>query len=415
MDEMKKLATYAKNMICPNLWSNDISEQGQKDFSVYKYRENSSHYKGDSLPDTKIFMEKLTGSLEKLPSNKTPLLLLSDGKDSLGLALAYSKLGIKCQTLTLLRKNDSELKNYILSTTKKLGHEAHFVDIEEIIHEFDTEVFLNSCKYMDNPVLDQGYIFFLFALSKFFNTNHLESSDFIVVDGLGNDETLGYLPSRNQLISYKLSSLNLWKFIPNSLSFIRWYIRSPSESHGDLSALSCFFNISNAYDLNKYFKYIHKTESDVEYISFRAFSRGSFHDHQCMMGKTRTSAKYLGVEYCFPWIDQELADFCFNLPQKEKYDFKSKTNKLLLRKLLKENIEWEQNKRGIDLFFDLDINYFSEKIVLKVVPKNLVDTILKKNSVPRDVKQRALLELLNFYGFCLSKGYKANEIEEVLK
>lgn len=415
MYDPKELTTYAKNMICPNISSDNLSSQGQSDFYKYNYRHNSSNYKGDSEVGTKILLEHVKEAINNKCSSREPLLLLSDGKDSMTLALAYSKLGTSCKTLTLLRKEDLEMKEYIQGIALSLGHVPYFVVIDEILESFDADTFIESCKSMENPVLDQGYLFFLFGLSQFFKVNGFEPSGFVVVDGLGNDETLGYMPSKDQLMAYRLSTLNIWKAIPNSLSFLRWYLRSPSESHGDLSALSCFFKMSNAYNLNDYFKLVSSTSDSTSYVDFRAFSRGSFHDHQCMMGKTKASCSHLGAEYFFPWIDNKLAEYCFNLPIENKFDFSNRVNKIILRQLLKENFHWEQTKRGVDLFIDIDIKTFSNDIVSKVVPEKLINEIINKVGVPSSVKKRALLELLNFYGYCLAKGYDHNMIEGILK
>ena len=82
--------------------------------------------------------------------------MLSDGKDSMGIALALSRMGIQCRTLTFLRNSDDALKKFIKSVAQKLNHKPYFITVEEIQSNFVKEEFIDSCKYMDNPVLDQG-------------------------------------------------------------------------------------------------------------------------------------------------------------------------------------------------------------------------------------------------------------------
>ena len=195
---------------------------------------------------------------------------------------------------------------------------------------------------------------------------------------------------------------------------LKWYIRSPSESHGDLSTLACFFNLSQAYDLNKYFKDIPKSTNREEYLDFRAFSRGSFHDHQCMMGKTDAASRYLGSRCIFPWLDKDLADYCFNIPIDEKLDFENIVNKIPLRKLLDEKIGWNQEKRGVDLFYDLDMDLFVGEIVKELIPSDIIDIIKNNKILNSGVKKRAYLELMNFYAYCVSKDMTKNEIREML-
>lgn len=414
----KEISTFAKHMIYPSNISNskiELNELGKKEFDKYQYRYLSDNYKANSIYTNETLLEYIKNAIFNTTSrNKKPLLLLSDGKDSLTLAIAYSELGISCDTLTLLRRDDKEMMSYIQDFTSKMGHNSYFITVDEIIDNFDITSFKNSFEYMNTLVLDQGYLFFLFGLKAFFEKNHFNSEKFEVIDGLGNDEYFGYLMSKQQWKSFKLSQIGLWKFLPNNLKSFKWYLRSPAESHGDLSTLACFFNLSYSYDLNKYFTDIPKSIKREEYLDFRAFSRGSFHDHQCMMGKTDVASRYLGSKCIFPWLDKDLADYCFNIPIGEKLDFKNIVNKIPLRKLLDEKIGWNQDKRGVDLFFDLDMNIFNQKVLEPLIPKDIID-VIKNNRILNDgVKKRAYLELLNFYTFCLSKNMSEIDIRDIL-
>jgi len=414
----QEIATFAKYMICPSSIKNSsilLNKLGKKEFDNYQYRHLSDNYNGNSEYTNEILLEHIKNAIVNTNSqDKKPLLLLSDGKDSLTLAVGYAELGISCHTLTLLRRDDEDMRRYITDVTFRMGHIPYFITVDEIIDNFDINSFKDSFKYMNSLVLDQGYLFFLFGLKLFFEKNNLEANEFEVIDGLGNDEYFGYLMSKQQWQSFKLSMTGLWKFLPKSLKSFKWYLRSPAESHGDLSTLSCFFNLSDSYDLNKYFSDIPKSRQRERYLDFRAFSRGSFHDHQCMMGKADVASRYLGSKCIFPWLDKDLADYCFNMPIDEKLDFENIVNKIPLRKLLDEKIGWDQDKRGVDLFFDLDMHIFSSKVIEAIIPKDIIDTI-KNNKILNDgVKKRAYLELLNFYTFCLSKDLSEDEIRDIL-
>ena len=412
----KIIATFGKHMICPNINGNDLKEQGLDDFNDYNYRYISDNYKANSEYTNSILLEYLKKAIVNIcDDSKIPLLLLSDGKDSLALAIALSELNLKAYTLTLLRKEDTNMKKYLQSISDKLELNSYFITVDEIVNVFDIEFFKNSFEYMNHPVLDQGYFFFLFGLKLFFEKNNLESSVYEVLDGLGNDEYFGYMMSKQQWQSFKLSQTELWKLLPKSLINFKWYLRSPAESHGDLSTLACFFNFDEAYDLNQYFSKIPKSTQREEYLDFRAFSRGSFHDHQCMMGKTDTAARYLGSNCVFPYLDKDLADYCFNIPIDEKLDFENIINKIPLRKLLNEKISWNQTKRGVDLYFDLDMDKFYDEIISKVVPKDLIDVIKNNKILNESVKKRAYLELLNFFTYCsVKEKMKDDEIRKLL-
>jgi hypothetical protein len=265
---------------------------------------------------------------------------------------------------------------------------------------------------MASPVLDQGFLFFLFGIRHFISKTKLNPNDCQFIDGLGNDEHLGYLPSKSQLKAFRLSKYNLWKMIPNKLSWIRWYLRSPAEAQGDLSAISCFFSFDKAIDVNQYFSKIPKS-SNEELIDFRAFSRGNFHDHQCMIGKTKAAASSFGSDIIYPWTDKNISHFCFNLPPETKYAFNLLKNKICIRNILEKEIDWKQEKRGVDLFFDID------EIKLKSMLDQFVDAdiyskILIVGIFPSSVRKRALLELLNLCGYLSVNGYSRIDIRNLL-
>ena len=133
-----------------------------------------------------------------------------------------------------------------------------------------------------------------------------------------------------------------------------------------------------------------------------------------MMGKTIATAKCLGSDVVFPWADATLANYCFNLPESAKFDFKILQNKLLLRELLEKRIDWKQEKRGVDLYFDLDMKAFKENILKEFVPQHIINKIDKSVLISDSVKQRAYLELHNFYGYCLSNGLSQSDVENIL-
>ena len=165
----KVLSTFAEYMICPysiqdnRFDTKSLKKQGKQDFDNYQFKHQSDNYTGQNEASITILLEKLKASVKESlrASGKEPLLLLSDGKDSMSLALALSEAGLKSKTLTFLRRNDDSLKEYITNVAEQLGHTPFFVTVDEIQSSFDQELFLNACKTMDTPVLDQGFLFFL--------------------------------------------------------------------------------------------------------------------------------------------------------------------------------------------------------------------------------------------------------------
>ncbi|MEM5533000.1 hypothetical protein [Pseudoalteromonas arctica] len=409
-----EIETYAKHMICPKeLADNPLlpSEKGIEAFNHYPFRQSSDLYCGDSKPS--LMIDELIASLNRgLNPEKEPIILLSDGKDSMSIALALSKMNRKCKTLTLLRAEDHNLRGFIEDKCKQMNHTPFFVEIDDIVDAFDGELFAKSCSLMDNPVLDQGMIFFLFGLKVFFEKVDLAPSSCQFIDGLGNDEHLGYLPSKSQMYSYKLSKLGIWKFNKYLPNFLNWYIRSPAESQGDLSALACFFDFKGSNDLNSFFSKIY-VKSDAEFIDFRSFCRGAYHDHQCMISKTKVAAYAHGAEIFYPWTDPLLSAYCFNLPKEDKFNIDKMHNKVILRELLQRDLSWMQSKRGVDLFIDLDVKKFIA-ILSNYVSNDVIDKIMQTKFITTSVKKRALLELLNLSGYLYANDYSKDGIRNLL-
>ena len=130
-----------------------------------------------------------------------------------------------------------------------------------------------------------------------------------------------------------------------------------------MSALAAFFRFGQSNELKQFFDKVPKHGAFETIMDFRAFCRGSYHDHQCMMGKTRTIARHLNAEVAFPWTQGNLPNYCFNLPVINKYDSSLLKNKILLRTFLEEKIGWERDKRGVDLFLDLDLKVFKNRFL----------------------------------------------------
>lgn len=412
----KTIATFGKHMVCPNIINDDLKKQGIEDYKNYKYKHLSTSFKGDSNYSNQNLLKHLKNAiLNIMPKDKKPILFLSDGKDSLTLALAMNELGIEFDTLTLLRDEDIEVKNYILSVAKFLNFHPQFISTKEIIDSIDIESYKESFNYMEFPILDQSYLFFFMAVKIFFEKNNFNSGEYFFIDGMGNDEYFGHMPSKQQLNSFKVSRLKLWKLLPKCLKSFKWYIRSRIESHGLLSTLACFFEFNKSHNLNKYVEGIEKSMDKKQFLDFRAFTRGQYLDTQCMIGKNTTVAKAFDTICIYPWLDEKLANYCFNIPIDEKLDFENIVNKIPLRKILEEKIDWHQTKRGVDLFFDLNMNKFYDDVISKIVPKDLIN-VIKNNKILNDsIKKRAYLELLNFYTYCSVKEKMSDdEIRELL-
>lgn len=407
-----KISLYARNMIGLSE-KDDFYLQGKKDFVNYRFKQASVKDSESSyhFQDIERIKDSIFKSLVKqLPNDKEKVLLLSDGKDSLTIALAMHKLGVKFTTLTLLKDDDVELKEYLVRVTSSLGVSSFFYNVTELLDSYSFGDFVDHMSNADYPIMDQAYLFFYLGVKKFLEDKK-SNDDFCFIDGMGNDEYFGHMPNSNQLKSFALSKLKLHKLTSNRK--LRFYLRTEAESQGILSALSFFYDIQYSLDLEEYFRYAAcSVKNKKDLMDFRAFSRGQFLDKLQMSYKTKLAASSLNQYFCFPWEEEEVSDIIFNLPQNLKFDLKGMKNKIILRLILESEIGWNQSKRGVDLYEGVSIETLLH--LSSNVPEKAVDIIVRSKMASLKIKKRALLEIVNLYSYMKAKGFSNEEFLDVL-
>ena len=106
------LKKYSDSLDCAEAYGN------------FEYRLHKS--KRDSQPSSTALARLLADSVRNLES-LNPLLLLSSGKDSVALALAFHDCGIQLNCLSLV--SDREEADWITWLCKHLGHRVEFVRV----------------------------------------------------------------------------------------------------------------------------------------------------------------------------------------------------------------------------------------------------------------------------------------------
>ncbi|MDX1811392.1 MAG: asparagine synthase-related protein, partial [Gammaproteobacteria bacterium] len=77
------------------------------------------------------------------------------------------------------------------------------------------------------------------------------------------------------------------------------------------------------------------------YIDLEASIRGRDYDRSCSFLKARLVASHTNNSMFYPYCNDELIDYCFNLPEQERFDMSRYINKILLRKLLNEKVQYD--------------------------------------------------------------------------
>jgi hypothetical protein len=81
-------------------------------------------------------------------------------------------------------------------------------------------------------------------------------------------------------------------------------------------------------------------------VDFRAVLRGRHYEQGAVMGKVRAAARHFGARPVHPFIDPALIDYYFNLPERDRFDRKRRLNKVLVRRMLAEHLDYDASAIG---------------------------------------------------------------------
>lgn len=364
-------------------WLGDTIDIKEK-FYNFNFRLSKSTHQ--SIPTTKELLNKIAGACSDTLKSNT-LVLLSSGKDSVGLLLGYAESGCNVDCLSVV--SDAEEEEWIAKTVRHLGHKVSFVRPNDILRRLDTseiDLHPNLGVCYDQAIVIMDAALAIYGISN--GTN--------IVDGMGNDIYFGHIPSKNQLRSaYYGSLLAPLKSIMAGLSF---FLRRPYEAHGLATASSFIFKNPRASRKNLLDELKYKSDQE-NIVDYRAFIRGGLIDNYVYAEKTRILAKKYCCTASFPWMHEGLSNYVFNLPNNFKFDFSALTNKILLRNLLGEKINYSRPKRGIDLFGSIDISRLLSLGIARGIPDGIKNRITYHSFLPKNHKKRALVECALYFGY----------------
>lgn len=364
------------------------------DYKNFDYRLDKS--RGDSSSSIQLLLNEISAATDRTirQSTKSPLLLLSSGKDSIGLALGLAEAGFSVDTFSLV--SDPEEKAFIEDVARCLGHKPSFVFTQDIVNQLDS---LSECLPSNSRIcLDQALVFMHAALRL-----HGVGDDTLLIDGMGNDIYFGHLPSVDQTRSYRLYQF----FLGRPPSVLDFYARNFLQANG-MSTVTGKLIAPSIERFNQRAGDLFKFDSPVfnlqEFVSRRAYVRGLFIDEGVYSEKTRILGDIFGADVVFPWSDSELSDYCFNLPQQSRFNLKSFRNKVLLRDLLFDRLDYDLPKRGIDAY-----EYISEEVLISMlinasIPDSFIAKISKNVAVNHVVKKRAYFECFIFTCYLNAMG-----------
>lgn len=271
------------------------------------------------------------------------LLLLSEGKDSTGIAIALAELGVKADCLTFA--NSDTNVELVTDIAKRFGHRLEVVRYDDFTIP---ESSLESLANVFEPSVDQAFLSYLLLPQDRFQNR-------TVIDGMGNDLYMGHLPTKQQLLATKVcNAVNLVspKWFSDSL---KGKCFQNSERCGiPFRSFSECQGFYNGFDRNLIRKLIAAPRSldfidqqwkSIGFEKARALSRGRYLDTYSFSGKSISLAEMASAKIYFPWADEKVALQFGRLSPDAKYQWPT-INKLPLREAINRRFNYQQPKVG---------------------------------------------------------------------
>ncbi len=327
----------------------------------------------DNTADTRRLLDLLTVSLERqLTSGGNAMLMLSSGKDSSSIALAAAELGrrdISCVTYSAGDHDDEHA--WAARTCQRLGLKHERITLTADERGFD-ELLGRYFTKLVTPWVDPATLPYLLCLSR----AGLDGGD--LVDGSGNDIYMGYLLSPEDRLKMRLSVGRFPSVAARAKTLIPHYTKLSYllRNRAEIGFGGRFFRhtdtrrfFDQSFDTTYSWSTDCKRYRDLDDIDFRALMRGRHYEQGAVMGKVRAAARHFNARPAHPFIDADLIEYYFNLPESERFDRQRRVNKLLLRKMLAEYLDYDAVAVGKRYFqFDgpLFVHRYRQLIVNEV-------------------------------------------------
>jgi hypothetical protein len=301
-------------------------------------------------------LELIAASLERHldAAEGSGLLMMSSGKDSAALAVGLAELGYDIPCFTYKASEDDVEHEHAARICRRLGlrHETVSMPREpSVIRSHLLEFFGSTVA----PSADHAIIPFIVTVAE----SGIRQG--AIIDGGGNDGYMGYIRSRNRIRKRRFRMRGRWL----QTTVARWTrIDSPlnylarSRSAADLPGRNMRIHeirrvLDEAVDPAGLWREIDSRlagQSDID----RAMRNMV---HQLEGARTQDKvirvAEARGMAPVLPYCDLDLAEYFFHLPEAERFDAAKREEKVLLRRLLTEQIDYDPVTIG-DGFFAFD-------------------------------------------------------------
>lgn len=313
----------------------------------------NSRSREDSVPSSDRLLELLASAVHKSIGSAPATLMLSSGKDSVALALACQQAGrTDVRTLTFTSGSAGEARD-AEQFARRLGLEHLTVELPDDPQRIEA-VLARYFTHATEPCGDPTLIPYLLAVAG----AAVQPGEFLI-DGLNNDSWVGYAPSAAELRGARISDRWLAWLRPLRGHFpvesrVSAALKTRAEWH--------FFGgrwlrhaetrrfFEGSVDTHQRWQRRSAALRDRDDFDFRAEVRGRHADQNAMIVKAFVTAESQGLRAAFPYTDTDLSSWYFNLPEADRFDRAALMNKVSLRRLLRERLDYDDARLGKRVF-----------------------------------------------------------------
>lgn len=304
---------------------------------------------GDRKPDAARLLELLTAAATRqLAAGGSGFLMLSSGKDSSAIALALAEAGLTgfpCVTYKSDARDDEHLRARALCRRLGLQHETVEIEpsdgrVEGVLREFFAASPL--------PCADIAQVPYALCVAR------AGSGSAAVVDGLGNDSYMGYLPGARDRLKYHLAlgdgrltrMLSAW--VPPHAAW-SYLLRSPAAAvlpGRTLRYRETRRFYGDSVETDGWWQELSREWRHLGTVGFRNSPVERHVDQAANALKVRLAAGFRGMNVALPFCDPDLIDYYSNLPEGARFDRRRSINKVLLREMLSRFASYDADVIG---------------------------------------------------------------------
>ncbi len=317
----------------------------------------------DESPSTARLHELIVASTERQLDScgGSGLLMMSSGKDSVALAIALAEAGRAIPCFTFKSSPTDNEHRVAAEFCQRLGLEHTTVEMPRdptVVRHHLTNFFENS----PAPSGDHAAIPMIAAVA----ASGVAAGG--IIDGGGNDAWMGYVADRAKRFKqrYRIRNRRLADLVARTVrvdSPVNYLARSiagatlPGRSLRHHETRRFYPDAINSddywYDLSKGLE-----DRDLMDVMTLALIRQTEGARSNL--KVRLVAESLDMAALLPFCDGELANYYFHLPAAARLDESTRTNKMLLRQLLKEKVGYDPSEIGVGYFSFDGISFLQE-------------------------------------------------------